>query len=176
MGIGDPQKSPSPLHLWYKGVMSFLNRCTTQTKDEESTRYEGIHVWQIDSHQHGTCFAGDVISPDDDYISSKVSFVFAPVKNNTIQTPKDAKNVKEVKIYHGSIFSTYIFWELIPESAGYTCPGLAVTRKGRTPDLKKYCCFADRFIAYPYHLQLGSATSKNAFISLLGLWNKKSKF
>ena len=112
-------------------------------------------MWQIDSHQHGTCFAGDIISPDDDYIDSKVSFVFAAVKNDTIQTPKDANIVKEIDIYYGSISTTYIFWQLMPESAGYTCPGLVVTRKGMTPDLKKYCCFADRFITKPYHLQPG---------------------
>ena len=129
-------------------------------KDYENSGYEGIYVWQIDSHQHGTCVAGDVISPDDPYISSKVSFVFAPVKNDTIKTPIEAKIVKELNVYQGSFYSTYLFWEFIPVLAGYTCPGLAVTRKGRTPDLKKYCCFADKYIAYPYHLQLGVCKSE----------------
>ena len=85
-----------------------------------------------------------MISPYDDTIQSRISYVFAPLRKEAIINPTSQTLLTEM--------NGHKFWKLTSES-GYTCPGTAVTRASQEPVFKKYCCFKNEYLAENYQLQ-----------------------
>ena len=106
-------------------------------KDSSGRNNEGIRAWKVENNQHGACVIGEIISPLDEHIRQRISYVFYPINKAAITHPTKWTLVKTME--------SHKFWSFTGQS-GYKCPGIAITRENQEPRPQEYCCFQDKYL------------------------------